>query len=555
MNMRATMQNVPLTLTAILDGIDGTFGDSEVITYAGPNTAARTATYSQVAGRAAQLANGFAGLGLGAGDRVGTFMWNNQQHLEAYLAAPCSGAVLHTLNIRLAAEQLGYIASDAGDKIIIVDASLLETLRPALPLMSELVTLVVAGNADDAQLAEVSGLVPNVIAYEQLLDSQPTTFAWPALDEHSAAAMCYTSGTTGNPKGVVYNHRSVYLHALSVCTANVAGISSHDRVLPIVPMFHVNAWGIPYASLMAGATLLLPHRHLKPDTLVDLITTHGATVSGGVPTVFNDMLQWLRDHPGHRIDSLRRVLCGGAAVPASLVAAYRDEFAVPLVQLWGMTETSPIVTVADIPDTAPNADQQRKLNGTGRFLFGTKGRVVDETGAVLPRDGQSVGEVQVRGPWITGGYHGGENPASFSTDADGQVWLHTGDIGHISADGYLTLTDRAKDVIKSGGEWISSVHLETTLVGHPDVVEAAVIGVPDSRWDERPLALVTLRPGTATQIEDLKAWLGERVQRWWLPERWAIVDTIARTGVGKYDKKLMRQQYHSGEIPVTVLPR
>lgn len=555
MNMRATMQSVPLTLTAILDGIEGTFGDSEVVTYAGPNTDARVATYSQVAARAAQLANGLAGIGIGAGDRVATFMWNNQQHLEAYLAVPCSGAVLHTLNIRLTAEQLGYIATHAGDKVIIVDASLLDTLRPALPFMPQLAALVVAGHPTETQLAELSGLVASVVTYEQILDNQPTTFAWPALDEHSAAAMCYTSGTTGNPKGVVYSHRSVYLHALAVCTANVAGISSHDRVLPIVPMFHVNAWGIPYASLMAGANLILPDRHLKPDTLADMIAGHGATVSCGVPTIFNDLLQWLRDNPGHRIDSLRRVLCGGAAVPASLVDAYRDEFAVPLVQAWGMTETSPIVTIADTPDDASNFDQKRKRNCTGRFLFGTKGRIVDDAGTVLPRDGQSVGEVQVRGPWITGSYYGGIDAESFSADPDGKVWLHTGDIGHISSDGYLTLTDRAKDIIKSGGEWISSVHLETTLIGHPDVVEAAVIGVPDTRWDERPLALVTLRPGSATRVEDLKAWLGERVQRWWLPERWAVVGTIARTGVGKYDKKLMRQQYQSGEIPVTVLPR
>lgn len=555
MDIHATMQNVPLTLTAILDGIHGTFGDSGVLTYAGANTAVQAATFSEIATRAAQLASGLAGLGIEAGDRVATFMWNNQRHVEAYLAVPCSGAILHTLNIRLTPEQLGYIACHAGDKIIIVDASLLDTLLPALPLMPELAALVIAGDPTDAQLAEVSPLVPNVIAYEQLVNSQPTTFAWPVLDEHSAAAMCYTSGTTGDPKGVVYSHRSVYLHALAVCTANVAGISSRDRVLPIVPMFHVNAWGIPYASLMAGATLILPDRHLKPDTLVDMIAKHGATLSGGVPTVFNDMLLWLRDNPGQRIDSLRRVLCGGAAVPASLVAAYRDEFAVPLVQAWGMTETSPIVTIADVPDNAITTDQQRKLNSTGRFLFGAKGRVVDETGAVLPRDGRSVGEVQVRGPWITGGYHGGIDAESFSTDSDGQLWLHTGDIGHISADGYLTLTDRAKDVIKSGGEWISSVHLETTLAGHPDVVEAAVIGVPDTRWDERPLALVTLRPGSAARAEDLKAWLEERVQRWWLPERWAVVGSIARTGVGKYDKKLMRQRYHSGEIPVTVLPR
>lgn len=553
--MHATMQDVPLTLTAILAGINGTFGASTVTTYTGPGTDPQTATYTEVAAHAAQLANGLAGLGITSGDRVATFMWNSQEHLETYLAVPCSGAVLHTLNIRLTASQLGYIATNAGDKILIVDASLIGTLQPALALMPTIETVIVAGRSTEADLTTLSSLVPDVIRYDDLLANQAASFEWPSVDEHSAAAMCYTSGTTGDPKGVVYSHRSLYLHALAACTANILGISCHDRVLPIVPMFHVNAWGIPYASLMAGAALILPGPHLKPAALVDMISQHRATVSAGVPTVFSDTLQWLRTNPGHSINTLRRVLCGGAAAPVSLITAFRDELAVPLIQAWGMTETSPIVTVTDLPgDTSAN-DEVRILASTGRFQFGTEGRIVDDTGAVLPRDGQSVGEVQVRGPWITGSYYGGIDAANFSTDPDDRIWLHTGDIGHISPDGYLTLTDRAKDIIKSGGEWISSVHLETTLAGHPDVVDAAVIGVPDPRWDERPLALITLRPGTDTRPQDLKDWLSTRVQRWSLPERWAIVDTIARTGVGKYDKKALRRQFHSGDLPVTELPR
>lgn len=553
--MHSTMQDVPLTLTAILAGIDGSFGESTVTTYTGSDTEAQTTTYTEVARRAAQLANSLAELGISHGDRVATFMWNTQEHLETYLAVPCSGAVLHTLNIRLTPQQLGYIATDAGDKILIVDSTLIKTVRPALALMPTIETVIVAGPSTDADLLALSDLAPEVKRYDRLLADHADIFEWPTLDEHSAAAMCYTSGTTGDPKGVVYSHRSLYLHALSACTANILGISCHDRVLPIVPMFHVNAWGIPYASLMAGAALILPGPHLKPEALVDMISQHRATVSAGVPTILNDILQWMRANSGHSIDSLRRVLCGGAAAPVSLITAFRDELAAPLIQAWGMTETSPIVTVTDLAANTSAEHAERLLSTTGRFQFATQGRIVDETGTVLPRDGHSVGEIQVHGPWITGSYYGGIDESSFSTDPDGRRWLHTGDIGHISADGYLTLTDRAKDVIKSGGEWISSVHLETTLAGHPDVLDAAVIGVPDPRWDERPLALISLRPGTRTGPQDLKDWLSTRVPRWSLPERWAIVETIARTGVGKYDKKTLRQQFNAGDLSVTELPR
>ncbi|TFI40457.1 fatty acid--CoA ligase [Rhodococcus sp. 1R11] len=546
--MHSTMQDVPLTLTAVLDGIEGTYGASEVITYHGPRDTARTVTFSQTAARAAQLAHALTDIGIRAGERVATFMWNNQEHLEAYLAIACSGAILHTLNIRLSAEQLRFVIADAGDSAIIVDSSLIDVFRPVIASLDDTIAVIVTGHVEDDLLGELGSTGRALLRYEDLLDGHPTSFEWPVLDETSAAALCYTSGTTGNPKGVVYSHRSIYLHALAACAGNVARLSFHDIALPIVPMFHVNAWGIPYAAMMAGANLLLPDRHLKPDTLVDLIETHRPTFAAGVPTIFNDVLHWTRAHPGHRIDTMKRVICGGAAVPAALIEAYRSELDVDITQAWGMTETSPIAAVAEAHSGATRGEKRRIEGSAGRFQFGVRGRIVDDTGATLPRDGVAVGEVHVSGPWITGSYVAGTGSDSFTVDTDGRIWLKTGDIGHIGADGYLTLTDRSKDVIKSGGEWISSVQLETVLAGHPDVLDAAVIGVPDTRWDERPLALVNVREGSTVSADDLKDWLAGHVAKWWIPERWAFVDTVNRTGVGKYDKKLMRRRYRDGEL-------
>jgi fatty-acyl-CoA synthase len=350
--------------------------------------------------------------------------------------------------------------------------------------------------------------------------------------------MCYTSGTTGNPKGVVYSHRSTYLHTMAVCTCNGIGIGSGDGVLPIVPMFHANAWGLPYAALMAGADLVLPDRHVDAPALIGMVEKLRPTVAGAVPTIWNDVMHYLDKHPDHDMSSLRLVACGGSAVPVSLMRTFKEKHGIEIRQLWGMTETSPMATMAVPPPGTPD-EQQWALRGTqGQPVCGVEARIVDDGGQVLPNDGNAVGEIEVRGPWITSSYYRGHDESKFDSG-----WLRTGDVGRIDERSFVTLTDRAKDVIKSGGEWISSVELENCLIAHPDVIEAAVVGVPDERWQERPMAVIVVREGAVLSAGDLRALLADQVVRWWLPERWAFVDKIPRTSVGKYDKKTIRSRY------------
>jgi fatty-acyl-CoA synthase len=538
----STMQDVPLTLSMMLRAASTAFADSVVITGRGPGAGSRSATFAEVAERAGQLAHGLRELGITGDERVATFQWNNQEHLECYLAVPCMGAVLHTLNIRLTPAQLGFIAGHAGDSVVVVDSSLIPMFAPALERMPGVRAVVVAGDGDVSSL-EAPGR--QVLRYDNLLAGRSPLFSWPEIDEGAAAAMCYTSGTTGDPRGVVYSHRSAFLHSMGVCSGNLAGMAFTDRVLPVVPMFHANAWGLPYAALMSGADLVMPDRHLSAAALVELIETERPTLAGGVPTIFNDLLQWLRANPGHDITCLERVLCGGSAVPRALIEAFDREVGVTLRQAWGMTETSPVATSGHIPRgvTGEAALDLRAMQG--RVVFGVEARVVADDGSELPQDGKTVGELEVRGPWVTGSYYTGVGADRFH---DG--WLRTGDVGTLDQRGYLALTDRAKDVIKSGGEWISSVELETTLMGHPDVVEACVVGVPDERWQERPMAIVVRRPGSEVSAEELRGWLAERVAKWWLPERWSFVDAVPRTGVGKFDKKVVRRAYAADEFVV-----
>ncbi|OBS02337.1 long-chain fatty acid--CoA ligase, partial [Mycobacterium gordonae] len=381
--------------------------------------------------------------------------------------------------------------------------------------------------------------------YHELIEGEPAEFDWPAIEESSAAAMCYTSGTTGNPKGVVYSHRSSFLHSMAACTVNGIGVGSSDRVLPIVPMFHANAWGLPYAALMAGADLVLPDRHLDARSLVDMVEKLRPTRAGAVPTIWNDVMHFLEKNPGHDMSSLKMVACGGSAVPESLMRTFEDEHGVQIRQLWGMTETSPLATMAWPPPGTPDEDHWAFRVTQGQPVCGVETRIVDDDGKVLPNDGKAVGEVEVRGPWITGAYYKGHDESKFDSG-----WLRTGDVGRIDRQGFITLTDRAKDVIKSGGEWISSVELENCLIGHPDVVEAAVVGVPDERWDERPLAVVVAREGADVEPSELRKFLSDKVVRWWLPERWAFADEVPRTSVGKYDKKTIRSRYNDGDYDV-----
>jgi fatty-acyl-CoA synthase len=525
------MQDFPLTVTGILRHGTGWHGNRKVIT--ATSDGHREATYRLVGERVAQLAHGLRGLGITGDERVATFMWNNQEHLEAYLAIPCMGAVLHTLNIRVPAAQLAYIAEQADDRVVLVDGSLLPLLAAVLPDMPTVQTVVVVGEGD---LDDVSATGKDVVRYDDLLADQPTVYDWPELDEKSAAAMCYTSGTTGNPKGVVYSHRSTYLHSMMVCWSNE--ITDADRTLPIVPMFHANAWGQPYAAVMAGADLLMPDRFMQAEPLVDLIEKHRPTVAAAVPTIWNDVLKFLEAHRERDVSSLRLVASGGSAVPLSMMKAFEENHGVRVLQGWGMTESSPLVALAK-PPAGVTGDEYWMLRDTaGRMLPGAEARIVDDDGGVLSNDGKAVGEIELRGPWVTASYYQDADRTKFH---DG--WLRTGDVGRIDEYGHITLTDRAKDVIKSGGEWISSVELENQLMAHPQVFEAAVVAVPDDRWDERPLAVIVRNEDADVSADDLREFLSDKVVRWWLPERWAFIDEVPKTSVGKFDKKLIRSRY------------
>ena len=543
--MRSTMMDVPLTVTRIMQYGTTVFGDREVVTCGVGES--RRQSFAQTGARAAKLANALRSLGVDGDQRVATLMWNNAEHLEAYLAIPSMGAVLHTLNLRLEPETIGYIATHAGDDVVIVNPSLVPLLAQALPHAETIRHVIVTG-----QEAEITGEALDALAgqsrsvhfYEALLAEQPATFDWPELDERSAAAMCYTSGTTGHPKGVVYSHRSMHLHALMVCTAQVFGISEPDRVLPIVPMFHVNAWGLPYAAVMAGASLIMPDRFMQPEPLARLIETERPTIAGAVPTIWNGLLQHVREHGGD-LSSLRIVPCGGSAVPHSLMEAYQKELGVTILQAWGMTETSPLGSIAHPPVGVTEEESWRYRDTQGRLLCDVEARLVGDAGVPLPHDGVVVGEVEVRGPCVTGSYYKDDDPEKFR---DG--WLRTGDVGTIDRLGFVTLTDRVKDVIKSGGEWISSMELENALMAHPEVVEAAVIGVADERWGERPLATVVLASGAAVTAADLRVFLAGRMPRWQLPERWTFIAEVPKTSVGKFAKTKIRDAYSRGDYEV-----
>ncbi|TQK50510.1 fatty-acyl-CoA synthase [Streptomyces sp. SLBN-118] len=540
----STMQEVPLLVRRLLENGMNLHGGSEVIT-ATDNNGTRTATYAQVGRNAAKLAHALAGLGVQPGDRVATFMWNNQEHLEAYLAVPAMGAVIHPLNIRLFPEQLTYIANHAQDTVVIVDASLLPVFAELLPGMRTVRHVVVNGEAKGSVLPGGPAAVHD---YGRLLEKRPETYDWPDLDENQAAGMCYTSGTTGNPKGVVYSHRSLYLHSLGISLPDLMGISARDRLLAIVPQFHAQAWGLPYAAFLTGASLAMPDRFLAPAPLAQFIAASRPNKGAGVPTVWQSLAHHVEQHPEADISSLQEAVVGGSSCPPSLMRTYEDEFGIQLLHAWGMTEVSPLGALARVPQGAQGEDAWRYRLSQGRFPAPVEARLIGRDGTVLPWDGHSVGELEVRGPWITGSYHLDDDPEKFD---DG--WLRTGDVGTIAADGFLTLTDRVKDVIKSGGEWISSVELENHLMAHPGVAEACVVGVPDDKWGERPLAAVVLRPGSTAAFGELRGFLAGKVAAWQLPERWALVGEVPKTSVGKFDKKTVRKQYADGELEVDVI--
>ncbi len=537
--MRGLMMDTPLLISSLLERANLLFPAKEIITRT-PSGLHRY-TYADLHRRARRLANALAGLGVKAGDRVGTFAWNSYRHLELYLGVPSSGAVLHTLNIRLFPEQITFIVNHAEDKVVFVDDSCLPLLEPHAPALNTVRAFVVMG---DGPLPKTS-LAP-VYRYEDLLAEASEDFTWPVLDENTAAGMCYTSGTTGNPKGVVYSHRALVLQCYAQAMADTFALSEADRVLSVVPMFHANAWGLPFSSTMVGATQVYPGAQPTPRDLAQLIQDLRVTVTAGVPTVLLGILQLLEQET-FDLSSLRAVPCGGSAVPEALLARY-DAIGINVVQAWGMTETSPLATLSRLRSsmTGLSPEQQRAIRARqGMPVPGVELRVVDDAGTPLPWDGRSVGELQVRGPWITAGYYNDER----SADAFQDGWFRTGDVVNIDADGYMQITDRAKDVIKSGGEWISSVELENTLIGHPAVLEAAVIGLPHPRWAERPLACVVLRQDKTATREELIAWLEPLVAKFWLPNDVVFVETLPKTSVGKLAKRELRDQFAGHRWP------
>jgi fatty-acyl-CoA synthase len=542
--LEGMMQNdFPLTLNHIRRRMRSCNLGAELVTL-NADGSVRRATHRECSDRIDRLARALRTLGVQQGDRVGTFAWNNQRHFELYFAVPCTGAVLHTLNIRLFEEQLTYIVNHAEDRVIFVDESLVPALAKLAPSFETVAHYVVMGDGELEQ-AELEQL-PHAVRYEQLLDEADADapFEYPELDERQAAALCYTSGTTGNPKGVLYSHRSISLHSSATLMTDANGLSRADRVLAVVPMFHANAWGLPYGAALAGADLILPDRFLAAEHLAKLIAAERPTQLGCVPTIFADLLRYADEHPEVDLSSLTNAACGGSAVPRQLMKDFEERHDVRIFQAWGMTETSPVATYARPREGDHDDAYWDERAKQGRPLPWVELRLVGDDAEEVPWDGSSTGEIEVRGPWIASGYFRDES-GDEKFDAG---WLRTGDIAAVDEQGFVQITDRSKDVIKSGGEWISSVELENELMSHPDVVEAAVIAKPDERWAERPLCCVVLREQAATGAPELVEHLRDKVAKWWLPDEFAFVAEIPKTSVGKFDKKVLRGRLAEGTL-------
>ncbi len=532
------MMDYPLTLQHAFNRSVRLFGRKEIVTQTDGEP--HRYTYREWGKRTTQLANALAKNGVQSGERIATFAWNNYRHLELYFAVPCMGAVLHTLNIRLFAEQLVYIINNAEDKIIFVDGDLvplLESLSDQLPTVK---LYVIMGDAPQS-----TGKLQPSVDYEAFIGEQPTTYEWPQLDENTAAAMCYTSGTTGNPKGVVYSHRSITLHSMALGMADNKGLSERDTILPIVPMFHANAWGQPHAGIMLGSKIVLPARFMDPGRIAKLMVQENVTVAAGVPTIWIGLLSLLEKEP-MEFPTLRAIYCGGSAVPKALIEGlYRQK--INIVQAWGMTETSPLASVSKLrsyQDDLPLEEQFRIKAKQGTAVPGVDFRVVDmETGKEVPWDNETFGELQVRGPWVARAYYKDEQASAKFADG----WFGTGDVAVVDEDGMLQLVDRTKDLVKSGGEWISSVELEGLIMGHPKVLEACVVGIPDERWSERPLACVVAKPDYIGHVtrEEILDFLRPQVAKWWLPDDVVFIDAVPKTSVGKFDKKVLRSKYEA----------
>ncbi len=534
----------PLTLHHLLHRMRRCHPQGEIVTL-GDGGETTSMSYGASVERIDRLSRALRELGVGPGDRVATFAWNNQRHFELYFAVPCVGAVLHTLNLRLFEEQLAYIVNHAEDKLIFVDDSLVPLLAKLAPAFESVRAYVLMGDGETAADGE-AGALANALRYEDLLEQAgPGEFEYPDVDERQAAALCYTSGTTGNPKGVLYSHRSISMHSTAALICDGTALSRSDRVLAVVPMFHANAWGLPYGAALAGADLILPDRFLQAEPLARLIAAERPTLMGCVPTIFADLLRYADSHPDIDLSSLSNAACGGSAVPRQLMKDFEERHDVRIFQAWGMTETSPVATYSRPDERGEHDDAYWEDRARqGRPLPWVELRLIDDDGSEVPWDGDSTGEIEVRGPWVAARYF--REPLDEQKFRGG--WLRTGDIASVDPRAQVQITDRTKDVIKSGGEWISSVELENEVMAYPDVVEAAVIAKPDERWAERPLCCVVLREGSSAGAEQLIEHLQGRVAKWWVPDEFAFVEEVPKTSVGKFDKKVLRSMLADGTL-------
>jgi acyl-CoA synthetase (AMP-forming)/AMP-acid ligase II len=533
-----TMQQTPLLMHRLMDRGALLQPDVEVLTATADG--ARSQTLLETRNRAHQLAHALNDAGVKIGDRVATFMWNGARHLEAYHAVACMGAVIHTLNIRLAPVDLEYIINHAQDKIIIVDADILPALEKLAGKMPSVEKIVVAA---EPGFENWSTSLPNTIDYEEFIKGKPTQYKWPEIDENSAMGLCYTSGTTGKPKGVMYTHRANYLHTISIAMTDVMGLSATDTLLGIVPMFHANAWGLPWVATMLGMKQVYPHRFMVPDHLARMLMDYDITISAGVPTIWQGVKMLMEAHPDkYRFKALTRLTCGGSAPPPSLIEWFWDALGVEMVQGWGMTETSPLATISRRTGkrkhlSMSDADRAKNQAKAGLPIPGLEIEIFDDKWNPLPHDGVAFGELLIRGPWICSEYFKNPQPDKFH---DG--WLITGDVAKIDPEGYIIITDRTKDLIKSGGEWISSVDLENHIAGLPTVAQACVVAHPHPRWDERPVALVIKKPGADVTAEQVISHCESKFAKWQLPDDVLFVDAIPLTATGKMDKKVVRAQ-------------
>ncbi|MBL8630060.1 MAG: long-chain-fatty-acid--CoA ligase [Rhodospirillaceae bacterium] len=530
------MMDRPLLVTPLLEFAAQYHGDTEIISRSVEGPIHRI-TYAGLWTRTQKLAHTLVALGIKPGDRVATLAWNHWRHIELYFAVAGIGAICHTINPRLSGDQMKYIIDHAEDKLLFFDLTFADAVAAnckGSPSLKARIAL------SDAAHKPANPVLADVLMYEDLLAAQPDLYDFPEFDENTAASLCYTSGTTGHPKGVLYSHRALTLHSYAVCTTATMGLSVHDRALPVVPMFHVNAWGLPYAAPMSGCSLVMPGAKLDGPSLFDLMDTENVTCSQGVPTVWMGLLAAMRDK-GRKPKALTRVLVGGAAVSEMLIDAFEKEFGVEVNHAWGMTEMTPLGVVNTLKPRflkQTRAEQMPQKLKQGRAIFGVDLRIVDEDGKALPHDGKSAGHLQVRGPWIVKQYlKGGESPLT----ADG--WFDTGDIATLDPDGYMQITDRAKDVIKSGGEWISSVDLENAALGHPKIAQAAVIGMPHEKWLERPLLICVANGPDKPTLDEVNEYLVSKVPKWWLPDAIAFVEAIPLGATGKIQKTKLREQF------------